>query len=101
MSAARDSSPRQPTVKCKVSAKDAQASRPLADQPVPMTHLQLIFGRLVVGALDLRRSSSRQEGQALIEYALIISLIAVLAIAALQLTGTNIKSLLNKIAGEV
>jgi Flp pilus assembly pilin Flp len=57
--------------------------------------LQLILGRL---ALELRR---RQEGQALIEYALIISLIAVVAIAGLQLTGTNIKGLLNRIAGEV
>jgi Flp pilus assembly pilin Flp len=66
-----------------------------------MTHLQLIFGRLAFGALELRRSASRQQGQALIEYALIISLIAVLAIAALQLTGTNVKGLLNKIAGEV
>jgi Flp pilus assembly pilin Flp len=66
-----------------------------------MTHLHLIFGRLALGALELRRPASRQQGQALIEYALIISLIAVLAIAALQLTGTNIKGLLNKIAGEV
>ena len=46
-----------------------------------MKHAQLIFGRLAVGALELRRSAaSRQQGQALIEYALIISLIAVLAI---------------------
>ena len=66
-----------------------------------MTRLQLIFGQLALGALELRRSTSRQEGQALIEYALIISLIAVVAIAALQLTGTNIKGLLNHVAGEV
>jgi Flp pilus assembly pilin Flp len=46
-------------------------------------------------------SARAEGGQALIEYALIISLVAVLAIVALQLTGTNIKSLLNKIAGEV
>jgi Flp pilus assembly pilin Flp len=45
--------------------------------------------------------TSRQEGQALIEYALIVSLIAVVAIATLQLTGTNVKGVLNKIAGEV
>ena len=44
---------------------------------------------------------ARSEGQALIEYALIISLIAVVAIAALQLAGVNVKSLLNHIAGEV
>jgi Flp pilus assembly pilin Flp len=66
-----------------------------------MVRLQLLLGRLVVAATDLRTARSRQEGQALIEYALIISLIAVVAIAALQLTGTNIKGLLNRIAGEV
>lgn len=38
----------------------------------------------------------RDSGQALIEYALIITLIAVVAIGALQLTGVHIKSLLNE-----
>jgi Flp pilus assembly pilin Flp len=66
-----------------------------------VNRLQLIFGRLALGALELRRTASRQEGQALIEYALIISLIAVVAIGTLQLIGTNIKGILNKIAGEV
>jgi Flp pilus assembly pilin Flp len=66
-----------------------------------MSHLQLIFGRLALRSLELRRVTSRQQGQALIEYALIISLIAVVAIGMLQLTGTNIKGLLNRIAGEV
>jgi Flp pilus assembly pilin Flp len=50
---------------------------------------------------NLRTSTSRQEGQALIEYALIISLIALVAIVALQTTGTNISKILNTIAGEV
>jgi Flp pilus assembly pilin Flp len=66
-----------------------------------MNRAQLIFGRLILGALELRRTAARQEGQALIEYALIISLIAVVAIATLQMTGTNLKGALNKIAGEV
>ena len=66
-----------------------------------MSHLQLIFGRLALRSLELRRVTSRQEGQALIEYALIISLIALVAITALQTTGTNIKGILNTIAGEV
>ena len=66
-----------------------------------MKHLQPIFGRLSFGAVGLRRTTSRQEGQALIEYALIVSLIAGVAIATLQLTGTNVKGVLNKIAGEV
>jgi Flp pilus assembly pilin Flp len=47
------------------------------------------------------RCVSRQEGQALIEYARIVWLIAVVTIATLQLTGTNVKGVLNKIAGEV
>jgi Flp pilus assembly pilin Flp len=65
-----------------------------------MSRLQLFFGRFTLSAVDLR--TPRQEGgQALIEYALIISLIAVVAISALQLTGTNVKGLLNHIAGEV
>ncbi|MDQ1674717.1 MAG: Flp/Fap pilin component, partial [Frankiaceae bacterium] len=46
-------------------------------------------------------AARREEGQALIEYALIISLIALVAITALQTTGTNIKGILNTIAGEV
>ena len=66
-----------------------------------MIRLQVIFGRLALGALELRKATSRQQGQALIEYALIISLIALVAIVALQTTGTNIKGVLNKIAGEV
>jgi Flp pilus assembly pilin Flp len=42
-----------------------------------------------------------EEGQALIEYALIVSLIALVAIGALQLTGSNVSGILNTIAGEV
>jgi Flp pilus assembly pilin Flp len=49
----------------------------------------------------LRDAVSRQEGQALIEYALIVSLIALIAIVALQTTGTNISKILNTIAGEI
>ena len=39
-----------------------------------------------------------EDGQALVEYALIISLIAVVAIAMLTLTGTNVNKILNSIA---
>jgi pilus assembly protein Flp/PilA len=39
-----------------------------------------------------------EEGQALVEYALIISLIAVVAIGMLTLTGTNVNKILNSIA---
>ena len=66
-----------------------------------MRHIDIILGRVYLAAGNLRERSSRQDGQALIEYALIISLIAVVAIGALQLTGTSIKGILNKIAGDV
>jgi len=58
-----------------------------------MTRFQLALSRLAL--------RQRQDGQALIEYALIISLIALVALAALRATGTNIKGILNTIAGEV
>jgi Flp pilus assembly pilin Flp len=42
-----------------------------------------------------------EEGQALIEYALIVSLISVIAIAALTLTGTNVKNMLDFVSSQV
>ncbi|MDP9307612.1 MAG: Flp family type IVb pilin [Actinomycetota bacterium] len=39
-----------------------------------------------------------EDGQALVEYALIISLIAVVAIGMLTLTGNNVNKILNSIA---
>ena len=59
--------------------------------------LYSIHSRLALALADAKR----EEGQALIEYALIISLIALVAITALQTTGTNVASILNTIAGEV
>jgi pilus assembly protein Flp/PilA len=41
---------------------------------------------------------SREEGQALVEYALILSLISVVAIGALTLIGTNVNNILTTIA---
>ena len=38
---------------------------------------------------------NREDGQALVEYALILSLISVVAIAALTLVGTNVTAILN------
>jgi Flp pilus assembly pilin Flp len=42
-----------------------------------------------------------EEGQALVEYALIVSLISVVAIAALTLTGTNVIQILSSIANNL
>ena len=56
-------------------------------------------GRDMVRYLQsLRR---REDGQALVEYALILGLIAVLAIGALTLLGGNITSILSTIANKV
>jgi Flp pilus assembly pilin Flp len=66
-----------------------------------MHRSKLIFGQFALSVLELRRSASRQQGQALIEYALIVSLVALASITALSMTGTHLSSLLNKIAGEV
>jgi pilus assembly protein Flp/PilA len=55
-------------------------------------NMQLAYIRALLG---------REEGQALVEYALIVSLIAVVAIAALTLTGTNIISILSSIANNL
>ena len=49
----------------------------------------------------LKGVAVRSEGQALVEYALILSLIAVVAITSLSLTGTNVTKLLQKVAGDV
>ena len=57
--------------------------------------------RLSAAARSRQSLLLRAEGQALIEYALIVSLIALIAIASLKLTGTNISKILNTIAGEV
>jgi Flp pilus assembly pilin Flp len=51
----------------------------------------LLQSRLIVA---LRR----EEGQGLAEYALILAFIAVVAISALLLLGSDISSLLNKVA---
>jgi Flp pilus assembly pilin Flp len=42
-----------------------------------------------------------EEGQALIEYALIVSLISVIAIAALTATGKSVRDMLNVISSDV
>jgi pilus assembly protein Flp/PilA len=48
-----------------------------------------------------RLGLNNEEGQALVEYALILTLIAVVAVGALTLIGTNVTSKLNFIAGKI
>ena len=42
-----------------------------------------------------------EEGQALIEYALIVSLISVIAIVALTATGHSVRDMLNNVSNQV
>jgi pilus assembly protein Flp/PilA len=43
----------------------------------------------------------REEGQALVEYALILALVSVVSVGALTLLGGNVNTVLNSIAGSV
>jgi pilus assembly protein Flp/PilA len=43
----------------------------------------------------------REEGQALVEYALIISLIAIVSVAALTLAGVRVDSLISTVANNL
>jgi pilus assembly protein Flp/PilA len=45
-----------------------------------------------------RDRMAREEGQALVEYALILALIAVVTIAVLQAIGVNVSTILNKVS---
>ena len=45
----------------------------------------------------LRARLERQEGQALVEYALILALIAVLSIVVLRLLGVNVSRIFNAV----
>jgi pilus assembly protein Flp/PilA len=55
----------------------------------------LLIARAQMWVMSLR---DREEGQALVEYALILALIAVVCIGALTTLGTNVESKLNDIA---
>jgi pilus assembly protein Flp/PilA len=55
---------------------------------------------LLTAKIQLAKMRS-EEGQALVEYALIVSLIAVVAIAALTLTGHSIRDILTTISNDV
>ena len=48
--------------------------------------------------LQIINRMRREDGQALVEYALILSLIAVVCIAALTLLGGNVNNILNTIS---
>jgi pilus assembly protein Flp/PilA len=51
--------------------------------------------------IAVRARAELQEGQALIEYALILGLVAVLTIGVLQAIGANVSGLLNQISSSM
>lgn len=49
----------------------------------------------------MRAFAREDEGQDLLEYALLVALIALVAVAAVTLTGTNVNDIFTKIAGKL
>lgn len=49
----------------------------------------------------LRLLAAREDGQALVEYALILSLIALVAFGVLQLAGAHVNNMINNVAGDL
>ena len=56
--------------------------------------VRTLTSRVYVVAVALR---DREEGQALVEYALLLSLIAIVSIAVLTALGTNVSSIFSSI----
>jgi len=53
------------------------------------------------GLESIKDRLRREEGQALVEYALILALIAVVTIAVLNALGVNVKNILNKVSTQL
>jgi Flp pilus assembly pilin Flp len=63
-----------------------------------MRRTQQNFSRLLTAA---RERFVMEDGQALIEYALILGLVALLTIGVLQALGANVSDLLNKVSSSM
>jgi len=60
--------------------------------------LRLVPGRVYLALSSLR---DREEGQAMVEYALILFLVSVLSIAILTTLGTKVSSVFNEIVDDI
>lgn len=60
--------------------------------------MNLLLMRLYGKVASLR---DREEGQALVEYALLLSLIAIVSIAVLTTLGTQVSAIFSKISGSL
>jgi Flp pilus assembly pilin Flp len=63
--------------------------------------MRCFCGHLYRWCTAVRERAALQEGQALIEYALILGLVAVLTIGVLQAMGANVSGLLNQISSSM
>ena len=63
--------------------------------------MRRFYGHLYRWCSAVRQRAEQHEGQALIEYALILGLVAVLTIAVLQSIGANVSGLLDKIGSSM
>ena len=57
-----------------------------------------VLNKVYLGSLDARAQLVREEGQALVEYALILALITVVTIAVLQAMGVDVSKILDKVS---
>ena len=60
-----------------------------------------MFESIMASIYNAFAATRREEGQALVEYALILALVSVVSVAALTLLGGNITTVLNQVAGSV
>ena len=64
-------------------------------------HTTFIRRQGMLGKIKKLLRRQDEEGQGLVKYGLILGLIAVVAIAALNATGTNVNSIFSNIAGKL
>jgi pilus assembly protein Flp/PilA len=62
---------------------------------------RLIVGRILAAQVWVARRLRREEGQGLVEYALILALIAILVIVALKFLQPQISNTLNKVSNSL
>jgi pilus assembly protein Flp/PilA len=85
----------------RAGGSDVAVSDGRGREPRKENHLMVnrIFAKAFLALESLK--DDREEGQALVEYALILSLIAVVAIGMLTLLGKNISTILSTIANKI
>jgi Flp pilus assembly pilin Flp len=61
-----------------------------------------MIGLLVArGLVELERSRTREDGQAMVEYALLLFLIAVVSVLILSVLGTRVSSIFNVVVQDI